>query len=332
MENPSEPRRWGRFLLKLVISLGLVGAVLGLADISHVGKSFAAIDGMTIVAAVGLCFSQMVLAGIRWHVLAGRTGIVVGWWRVMRVTFAAMFCNQLLPTSIGGDLVRIGLLARLSVPAGHAARTVVLDRAAGMLSLLTLMTITGIVLGERLPAGWPVPFFQALPVLAIMIVLGGMLVGDRAADLVERRLKFAWAAQLLRDSSRLMRGGFSTLVILLLSYAIHIASAASIWILARGSGVEIEFIEVLGFLPIVILIILVPISIAGWGVREGTIVTLFALLGIGSAPAFAVSILWGAAIAVGAILGGAIWFITRESGERLPDHEDRPDTQDIQAP
>jgi glycosyltransferase 2 family protein len=313
--------RWLPVLLKLVISLGLVAGILGLADVSDVGASLAVADLGSIAVAVGLCFTQNLLAGLRWHFMGRRTGDFVGRWPAMRVTFAAMFCNQLLPTSIGGDLVRIGLLTRLGVAAGRAARTVVLDRTAGLLSLLTLMVATGMVLGEQLPAGWPVSLVQGLPAVAIALILGGLFVGDRIADSIQSKPRLAWLAQLLRDSSRLLRSGPSTVMILLMSYGIHCASAASVWFLARGSGITIDFFQVLGFLPIVILVQLVPVSIAGWGVREGTIVTLFGLLGIGSAAAVAVSILWGGAIAAGATLAGLIWFLTRPVGERLPDRE-----------
>jgi len=311
--------RWRSALLKFALSLGLVAIFLSIVDTSTVLASLVAVDPATMAAAVGLCFSQTLFVGFRWHALGHRTGAFVGRWQAMRITFAAMFANQLMPTSIGGDLVRIGLLGRHGVPVGRGARTVVLDRTAGLLSLLTLMLVTGIVLGEQLPADWPVDFIKVLPVLAIVFIWAALFAGDRFADAVEARLKSAWLAQLLRDSSRLLRSGVTTVVILLLSYAVHSASATCIWILAQGSGVEIGFMQVLGFLPIVILVQLAPVSIAGWGVREGTVITLFALLGIDSAPALATSILWGAAIAGGAVLAGAIWFLTRSAGERLPE-------------
>ena len=315
----SSKHRWRSAVVKFALSLGLIAIFLSVVDTSTVLANLVAVDPATMAAAVGLCFSQALFVGFRWHALGYRTGGFIGRWQTMRITFAAMFANQLMPTSIGGDLVRIGLLGRLGVPVGRGARTVVLDRTAGLLSLQTLMSVTGIVLGEQLPADWPIDFIRVLPVLAIALILAALFAGDQFADMVEGRLKFYWFAQLLRDSSRLLRSGVMTVVILLLSYAVHSASATCIWILARGGGVEIGFVQVLGFLPIVILVQLAPVSIAGWGVREGTVITLFALLGIGSAPALAISILWGAAIAGGAVLAGAIWFLTRSAGERLPE-------------
>ena len=64
----------------------------------------------------------------------------------------------------------------------------------------------------------------------------------------------------------------------------------------------------LGILPIISLVQLVPVSIAGWGVREGTVVTLFTILGIEPSLGLLVSLIWGGAIAISALLSGAIWF------------------------
>ena len=328
----ARPSTWSLTLLKLVSSLALIGMILALTDISEVAARFASIEAGPVAIAIALCFSQILLAGIRWHIIGLCTGRFIGRWQTVRAIFAAMFCNQLLPTSIGGDIVRVGLLVRLGVPIGRAARTVVLDRTAGLLSLLTLMMVTSIVLGEHLPPAWPVNIIQSLPVAVIALVLGLLFIGDRVAGIVERWLRLIWVAGVLRDSNRVLRGGLSTLVILFLSYGIHCASAASIWVLARGLGVEIDFIQVLGFLPIVILMVLLPLSIAGWGVREGTILALFALLGIESTSAFAVSLLWGVTIAVSAIAAGAIWGLTRSRGERLLGWEISLDAKVPQAP
>jgi uncharacterized protein (TIRG00374 family) len=313
--------RWIAVTVKLTLSLAMVAVVLGLADLSEVVERIAAVDLFMLILAVGLCFGQILISSIRWHIIGSGTGDFISMWTAMRAMFAAMFCNQLLPTSIGGDLVRIGLLTRQGLTVGRAARTVVLDRTAGLVSLLTLMAVTGIVMSNQLPEHWPVTIIRLVPAAAITLLLGGMFFGERLAEALEARGLAAWIAQLLRDSSVLLRRGPRTALILLLSYAIHGASAAAIWVLASASGVEIDYLQILGFLPIVVLVQLLPISIAGWGVREGTLVTLFALIGIGAASSAAVSILWGAAIATAALLAGLIWALIRASGERLPDRD-----------
>jgi uncharacterized protein (TIRG00374 family) len=309
---------WLPVAVKVGLSVAMIALVLGVADVEAVWVHMTRIEISTVCMAVGLCFAQILLAGARWTIIGVGTGDFVAPWVALRATFAAMFCNQLLPTSIGGDVVRVGLLTGQGLTIGRAARTVVLDRTAGLLSLLTLMGVTGFVLSDQLPESWPVELIRLLPVIAVGLVLVGLFVGDRIVEALETREMLPWFAQLFRDSSALLRQGVRTVVILALSYAIHAASAASIWILARDSGVAIGYAQVLGFLPIVILMLMLPISIAGWGVREGTVVTLFALLGIGSAPAAAVSILWGACIALAALVAGVIWAVSRPKGERLP--------------
>jgi len=316
----TERRRppWIAVAVKAGLSVAMVALVLGVADVEAVWTRLLRIEFSVLCVAAALCFAQILLAGLRWTIIGAGTGGFVSPWAAMRTTFAAMFCNQLLPTSIGGDVIRIGLLTSQGLAIGRAARTVVLDRTAGLLSLLTLMAVTGFVLSDQLPESWPVDLIRLLPVVAIGLVLVALFMGDRIAGVLEAWDLLPWVAQFFRDSASLLRQGARTAIILVLSYAIHAASAASIWALARGSGVEIGYAQVVGFLPIVILVLMLPISIAGWGVREGMVVTLFALLGIGSAPAAAVSILWGACIAVAALVAGVLWVVSRPKGERLP--------------
>lgn len=306
-------------VLKLLISFTLIGVIVVIADTAAVLAVLSRVEPWSFVAAVGLAFGQILLSAIRWHALGQGTGDFIGRWPAMRIMFAAMFSNQFLPSSIGGDVVRIGLVVRLGLPVGRAARTVVLDRSAGLISLMTLMVIAGFTLGAHLPEEWPIDLIRSLPVVAISVAVLGLLAGERLARLVDRWPRLDWLARLQRESHQLLRAGGTTVAVLGLSYTIHAASAACIWVLARGSGVEIDYLLILGFLPIVILAQLIPVSIGGWGIREGMIVTLFALFGIAMAPALVVSILWGAAIVASAMLAGLIWAISRSAEERLPD-------------
>ncbi|MED5473864.1 MAG: lysylphosphatidylglycerol synthase domain-containing protein, partial [Pseudomonadota bacterium] len=88
----------------------------------------------------------------------------------------------------------------------------------------------------------------------------------------------------------------------------HGIGALCLWYLALEIGIQVNYLTMLGILPIISLVQLVPVSIAGWGVREGTVVTLFTVLGIEPSLGLLVSLIWGGAIAISALLSGAIWF------------------------
>ena len=94
-----------------------------------------------------------------------------------------------------------------------------------------------------------------------------------------------------------------------LSLGVHLLSALTVFVLARGIGVEVSFGQMVVLIPPVILVATLPISVAGWGVREGAMVTALGFVGVAPADAFAVSVIFGLALVVIALPGGAIWLI-----------------------
>ena len=103
----------------------------------------------------------------------------------------------------------------------------------------------------------------------------------------------------------------------MISLSIHGTGAFCLWCLTLAVGAEASYLSILGVLPIISLAQLVPISIAGWGVREGTVVVMFSVLGIDSSLALLVSLVWGASIAFSALLSGAIWLLGKSENEIL---------------
>ncbi|MBF0247192.1 MAG: flippase-like domain-containing protein [Alphaproteobacteria bacterium] len=86
-----------------------------------------------------------------------------------------------------------------------------------------------------------------------------------------------------------------------------------VYALAVGMGNDIGIVECLVLFPPVLLVQTLPISIAGWGVREGAMVTLFAFAGVSADSALALSLLFGVAIAVTSLPGAILWVL---SGKR----------------
>ena len=227
---------------------------------------------------------------------------------IFQINFGAMFSNQILPTSIGGDLIRIELSRQRGLSVGRATRTVILDRTTGLASLMLLLLSTGFIMRELLPPTWPVATFQ---LLAAIFVAGSLIIIYYGADIEKRFSRFIrynWLRQLFVEANLLGREGFITAYAILISLIIHGLSALCLWYLTLAIGVQADYFTMLGILPIISLVQLVPVSIAGWGVREGTVVTLFTILGIEPSLGLLVSLIWGGAIAISALLSGAIWF------------------------
>jgi uncharacterized membrane protein YbhN (UPF0104 family) len=94
----------------------------------------------------------------------------------------------------------------------------------------------------------------------------------------------------------------------LIAFAGHVGLSVCVFLIATAVGVEVELIHVLVLFPPVFLVSLLPISIAGWGVREGAMVAALSLVGVDEASALAVSILFGLGVLLVGLPGGLVWF------------------------
>ena len=100
-------------------------------------------------------------------------------------------------------------------------------------------------------------------------------------------------------------GGLAALSIFSHAWTVLIA-----FVLSLGMGVEVGLLEMMVLVPPVVLMSMLPISLAGWGVREGAMVAALGLVGVAPADALALSVVFGLILLIGALPGAAIWFVT----------------------
>ena len=116
---------------------------------------------------------------------------------------------------------------------------------------------------------------------------------------------------LSQDGRHCIAKHYNGLIILVISILIHLISVIAVMIMATGLGINVEWGGFLLIIPLVTLMMVVPISIAGWGVREGVMVVGFGYLGVASEAALALSILYGLLMLVVALPGGIVWALKR---------------------
>ncbi len=282
------------WLLATKVDLAAVGQALGDASPAWVG------------AALFFVSLQALLATGRWAVVCRTLGKALPFPTVLRFSLIGLFFNQCLPSTVGGDAVRAWLAQRAGLGLGAAVRSVLLDRLSGLggLALITAAALPALLQRVDNPA---VQAGIALSVAAVAALFVLVLVADRLPGFPVR-FRVAQALAGLGEGARslMLRPRAATRVVGI-SLAVHLLVVATAYALARALGIAAGFVDCLVLVPPVILASAIPVSLAGWGVREGAMVAAFGFIGVAAYQALALSVAFGLVFMVIGIPGGVLW-------------------------
>lgn len=271
----------------------------------------AAIDPFYLALAVTGGFVAFGITAWRWWFILKAQGYDVPLGTATGLTWIGLFFNQTLPSNVGGDVVRVWRLSRAGVPMGSVISSVLVDRVAALFAL-ALIVLAGL------------PAVQQSADRAILAVLAGtvglVLIGlallfrlDRVAGLLRRFMPGGARAgleKLSADSRHLLLPLGNGGPIVGISLVNHFVSVVLILMLAWGLGIDAGLGDFMVLIPPVVLATMLPLSFAGWGVREGASVALLATIGVSPAAALALSVAYGLVLLLSSLPGGVIWLVT----------------------
>jgi hypothetical protein len=302
------------FSAKLLLSIGVIVYLARRFDLDQLRTNLFAVDPWMFLLALALVAIQCVILNGRWMLIMHSLDVSIEWLAGLRILMISLWFNQVLPSSAGGDVVRIWLLRRRSVPWSQAVKGVMADRFTALLGLVALMVV-----------GLP---FLVMRVhnSAAELAIGGLAAAGVAGTIVLLTLD-RWPARIIALGPIASFVRFGVLVRFLLlqfrqrellfgsAILIHVLTAASCYVLAIGLQANLTVLDALIFFPPVILLTAVPISISGWGVREGAMVACLALAGVSPAKALAISLLMGVISVIIGVAGGIVWLASPERGK-----------------
>ncbi len=272
-----------------------------------------------IVAAAAFGFLLLSLAQTwRWQLILRRLGLGGFSTRVaLESVLIGMFFNQGLPSSMGGDLVRVWRLTHDRTTLKDVFSSIVIEKLAAvaamiLISLFSLPWLLRIVTGRHALLAIAAANLLAAAGLAVLLVLDKL-------PLVRHVAAFRLGRAVLGVCANLRKVAFSPafLPVLAWSLAIHVAVSLLFWALTTALHLDVDPSVCIMFIPIVMLVTTIPISIAGWGIRESAVVVLFGFAGVSSAQAIAVSLLFGIAVALAALPGGLVWLLTEKPPKEI---------------
>jgi uncharacterized membrane protein YbhN (UPF0104 family) len=293
--------------IRLVGSSCLLGLLAWRLDWRQLAEAFAQLDARFWALAVLAYVFTQVVSSLRWQMLSGPLGFRAPWRHYLSFYFIGMFFNLLLPTSVGGDVVRALYLANgpreQARPArGEAALSVFADRASGLAVLVALACAAGWLCPRPLP-GW---------MTAVLLGLGGCTVLGLASlpglPLVGKLPVIGPRLGLLIEASGVYLRRPGLLVgATLLSVVVQWGNVVFVWLVALGLGLDVSLGYLSVVVPLVALLTLLPVSVGGVGLREFGMMVLLAPVGVGESKAVTLSLLTFAASAAVGLVGAGLY-------------------------
>ncbi|MBT5047697.1 MAG: flippase-like domain-containing protein [Rhodospirillaceae bacterium] len=300
---------WLSTILRLSVSGGIILWLVSRIDLSNMGTRLKDADPWLIVLAFCILLLQSGLAAWRWQRVNRRLEIDLSLAWHIKQFLISLFFGQALPTTIGGDVVRGWQLGRACGSVGIAINSVIIDRGIGFVTLLLLTVIS-------------LPFLisQSMAsdvILGIVLVIGASVLAVALLLMIKdvpKRLEQHKAVRQLIEAIGVFRNLLldprESCVQCAIGLAVHMSSILAFMLLARALQVPLPFIVAIAVLPALLFVAGIPISIAGWGIREGGMVAGFALLGLPSIDALILSIAFGLGELGVGLVGGVLWLIS----------------------
>ena len=292
-----------RWALKLGVSAILLGVILTLLPTDQIWGAILRVPVWLWAVVLILFLAGHVAAAAKWWLLVAK-GSNVGFLAALRAHVAGLAANLCLPGVAGGDVIRAGMIFRDSDSKARVALGSLTDRLLDTVALLFLAGLGAVLtFGVQAFAAGPLPLVAAFVVL---VVLGCAV----AAAVLPRIAKGGVLAKLATALEEFRRQPGRLAFCLALSILIQSAFVGLNVALATASGLTVPAQAWYFAWSLAKLIAIVPISLAGLGVREASLAMLMAPLGADPAKVVAVGLMWQAVLFAAGMLGGIMLLLT----------------------
>jgi len=306
-------------LLKITVSLVLILILLRSVDLNALWEVVRNADPWYLLVAQIVLMLGVVVRAYRWQILVHDQGVDASLGELTSLYFVGFLFNNLLPSGFGGDAVKMYELSQRSKRGAEAVSSVLVDRFMGLIALQMIGLIalifswqlvpseikilTVILFGVSLMAAWVVSYRRLWEFLSERVPLFDRLLSIKAVDSLVSSLQSYSGSALLRALG--------------VGLVFNVLLIATNVLIGMSLGVDLPLAYYMIFVPLTSLVLILPISFAGLGVREGTYVVLFKQAGVAPEVALSMSLLvYVLGTVMPGLVGGVIYVLRGARGYR----------------
>jgi len=281
------------------------------------------INAVWLLASVACMGVTFVLGVIRWRWVLRVQGLELRFWRAFSISFIGQFFNAFMLGSTGGDVIKAWYVAHETHhKKAEAVTTVVVDRLIGLLALFLIALVMMVAYYHRVFDDVKMRWFAVFTLVVVLVTVAGTIIGfwrgfgdrfPRVRDLLVKLPRYDMLRRMLEAYRAYASHPVVLVKTMVISFAVHIASMLSIVCIGYGLGIHsVSMTDYFLYLPMINSVTAVPISISGFGVREGMYAVMFGAVGVGAQAAVAMSLLGYLANLFWSIVGGGFFLTHRK--------------------
>ena len=287
-----------KFLLRVVATVFILTLIMRSINAAQVWQVLKKTRLDCLAAALLLQFGSTAVSAYRWQMIMQNLHFGQNFAFYWRSYFKGMFFNQGLPTSIGGDAVRMLDIASRGFRKRDALYGVMVDRIIGLGALMSLTLLAYLLNPDVLPKQVHRP---------ILLIISAGALGFFSIFFIKY---FNWLNRypklaIISIIAERLHQALSSQRLLLVVASLLIPILALLGFFATGwaLGLRVSLITYFAIVPPALVLTVIPISLAGWGVREGALVGLFSLIGADKTAVLMMSLLYGLTLIVVSLPG-----------------------------
>jgi uncharacterized protein (TIRG00374 family) len=252
--------------------------------------------------AIILVFVGVVVSALKWYVLIQTKRHGIPFRRVFCVYYYGAFANLALPSSYGGDVVKGYLLTKETDDASDSYASIFVSRFVGLVVIISVGSV-GVVAStfiDRIAIPKHIFLLSVLVCVSVLIV-SGVFFSKRGKAITERLLRTRIISGLplnlrsrfqnVYDSIHVYRSHAPILIVAAaLSFVFFVLSVMAIYLAALAIGAPLPVLYLIVTMPVIQILLVAPISVNGYGVREGLYILFYTPIGLTGPEAVSLSI------------------------------------------
>ena len=307
-------------IIKIVVSISLISYVIYSAGPYKIWTEIKNIKLFYFLIVIIITIVKVGVSAKKWQILLKAKGEIKDFLHVWKIYYIGTFFNLFLPTNVGGDVVKAHKMSKVSKNSIEAYSSVFMERFTGVIAIFGLAIVATSLYFSQLPTD--ILFIIYVIFLPLIIMSFLMIWKDNIVDLFKKLIKrifknynpFSIKEKLIKlySSINLYTKKKRTLgYALIISFVFHTMLILTNYILALSIGLDIPIHYFFIFIPITAILLFLPISIRGFGVREVLYAYFFTQVGATTAQAVSLSFLVQLLGIISSLIGGFVYLFSQ---------------------